>query len=724
MYRQKLLTNLFCIILVFLSQNIYTQVQTFKCAYKVNSVSFSPDSKYILSSSTAYTNGPIDLWDITGGLVKSFRSYNDYNNSVCFSPDGKYFANCAGHTLQLFSLESGIYKSLRHPFITCFSFSSDGKYIISGSKDKTIKQWNVETGENVRTLIGHSGTVTSLCISTDGKYLVSGSKDTSVKLWELSTGNNIYTFIGHMMNITSVKFSPDGKYIVSGSKDKSVIIWEVATGMKIRSYVGHTGDINSIDISSDGKYIISASDDKTLKLWNSNLGIITSSDNLKKETDERSVTETKPAIIWQTPYSSDETSKIPNYTIRAYIQTNSPLQNVKIFHNATKIDYDITDYFTEAKSKYDLNFEKNIVLTEGNNQVIIEATNSTGSVTSEVRLINYAKLTDYTKPGIIWQTPHSSMESSNVANYTVKACIKSNLTIIQVALYLNNSLWAFEKSFEPILDPECAVDFERNIELNPGSNEIKIEATNSENEKISESRIINYQIEETGRRLALVIGNANYSLGGTLANPINDAIAMSEVLKKVGFEVNTYTNADQKTIKKAMDEFGEKLDDYNVGLFYYAGHGVQVNGTNYIIPIDANLKKEQDVDYDCVEIGRILGKMEDSGNETNIIILDACRDNPFERTWSGRSARTRGLAFMAAPSGSIIAYATAPGNTASDGPGKNGLYTETLLECIQMPGLQIEEVFKNVRILVEKKSNNTQTPWESTSLKGEFYFIK
>jgi uncharacterized caspase-like protein len=176
-------------------------------------------------------------------------------------------------------------------------------------------------------------------------------------------------------------------------------------------------------------------------------------------------------------------------------------------------------------------------------------------------------------------------------------------------------------------------------------------------------------------------------------------------------------------MKRAMDDFGEQLKGYNVGLFYYAGHGIQVKGNNYLIPVDAALKVEQDVDYDCIDAGRLLGKMEAAGTTTNIVILDACRNNPFERQWSTRaSGQGNGLAFMNAPSGSIIAYATSPGKTASDGTGKNGLYTSAILQYINIPGLSIEEFFKNVRTAVERDSNRTQTPWESTSLKGNFYF--
>jgi uncharacterized caspase-like protein len=160
-----------------------------------------------------------------------------------------------------------------------------------------------------------------------------------------------------------------------------------------------------------------------------------------------------------------------------------------------------------------------------------------------------------------------------------------------------------------------------------------------------------------------------------------------------------------------------------VGLFFYAGHGIQVNGNNYLIPVDARLQDENDVEYDCVRAGRILGKMESAGTRTNIVILDACRDNPFERSWN-RGAQGKGLAFMNAPSGSLIAYATSPGTTAADGTGGNGVYTSALLEHIQTPGITIEEVFKRVRTSVRQQSQSKQIPWESTSLEGNFYFNK
>lgn len=225
------------------------------------------------------------------------------------------------------------------------------------------------------------------------------------------------------------------------------------------------------------------------------------------------------------------------------------------------------------------------------------------------------------------------------------------------------------------------------------------------------------------KRLALVIGNSNYNYGGNLKNSLNDVRAMKKTLEDLGFTVIEYENSSQKTMKRAIDEFGRRLKYYNVGLFYYAGHGVQVKGNNYLVPVDAKLENENDAEYDTVRADRVLSKMESASSKTNIVILDACRDNPFERSWR-RGAKGNGLAFMNAPSGSIIAYATSPGNTASDGTGSNGLYTSAILQHIKTPNITIEQMFKRVRSTIMDWSANQQVPWESTSLRGDFYFTQ
>ena len=224
------------------------------------------------------------------------------------------------------------------------------------------------------------------------------------------------------------------------------------------------------------------------------------------------------------------------------------------------------------------------------------------------------------------------------------------------------------------------------------------------------------------KRLALVIGNADYGHSPALANPVNDARALRNALQNVGFDVYEYENLNQSQIKKAIDDFGTRLKNYTIGLFFYAGHGIQSKGSNYLIPVDANIQSEQQIEYDCVQADRVLGQMEAAGSGINIVILDACRNNPFERSWS-RAIDGSGLAFMNAPTGSLIAYSTSPGRTASDGTGSNGLYTAALLENIKTPDITILQMFQNVRRTVSEKSFKQQIPWESTSLTDDFYFV-
>lgn len=223
----------------------------------------------------------------------------------------------------------------------------------------------------------------------------------------------------------------------------------------------------------------------------------------------------------------------------------------------------------------------------------------------------------------------------------------------------------------------------------------------------------------TDARTALVIGNGKYA-DVPLRNPPNDAADMAVVLRSLGFEVFSYTDLDQNGMKRVIREFGAKLRTKGgVGLFYYAGHGVQSKGVNYLIPISAKVDTEEEVEYESVDAGLVLAQMESAKNGMNIVILDACRNNPFARSF--RSAQ-KGLASIDAPSGTLLAYSTAPGSVAGDGAGRNGIYTQELLKQIRTPGLSLEDVFKQVRISVRSATAEKQTPWESSSLTGDFYF--
>jgi len=222
------------------------------------------------------------------------------------------------------------------------------------------------------------------------------------------------------------------------------------------------------------------------------------------------------------------------------------------------------------------------------------------------------------------------------------------------------------------------------------------------------------------QKFALVIGNSAYE-SSPLKNPVNDARAISQTLTALGFQVILKENINQVEMKRAVREFGGKIKNGGVGLFYFAGHGVQVKGQNYLVPIGATITKEEEVEYEGLDVGFVMAQMDAAKNRMNIVILDACRNNPFARSYRSES---NGLASISAPSGTLIAYATAPGSVASDGDGANGLYTQELLSNMRTVGLNIEEVFKRVRISVREKTEGKQTPWESSSLTGAFYFAK
>jgi hypothetical protein len=275
-------------------------------------------------------------------------------------------------------------------------------------------------------------------------------------------------------------------------------------------------------------------------------------------------------------------------------------------------------------------------------------------------------------------------------------------------------------SFSTSISPTTSSDVTVIATDSKGLSETKTFKISVQQQNITDN---NSNTTDSQKRLALVIGNGNYTGAGALKNPVNDARAMKTALEELGFSVIKYENCDQQMMKRAIDEFGRELANNDVGFFFYAGHGLQVKGANYLIPVDAQLQNENDVEYDCVRADRVMAKMEAANSKTNIVVLDACRNNPFERSWA-RSTNGNGLAFMNAPQGSLIAYATAPGNTASDGDGENGLYTSALLKQIRVPNASIETVFKKVRQEVIKSSEGKQTPWESTSLTGDFYFKK
>ncbi len=229
----------------------------------------------------------------------------------------------------------------------------------------------------------------------------------------------------------------------------------------------------------------------------------------------------------------------------------------------------------------------------------------------------------------------------------------------------------------------------------------------------------NFTLAANEKRVALLIGNSQYEQQGRLKNPKNDATDMAAKLRNLGFDTQLVTDANRQNLVSAVRTFREKAKgSQTVALFFYAGHGVQVNGENYLVPVDADLQTESDVTTECYALSSLLNDLNNTA--LKVIILDACRDNPFQATQTTRGGNTRGLAQVKAATGTYIAYSTAPGTTAADGSEKrNSPYTAALLAAMDKTDISIEQTFKVVRQQLKQQG---QEPWENSSLTGEFYF--
>ncbi|HMJ70791.1 MAG TPA: caspase family protein [Cyclobacteriaceae bacterium] len=269
--------------------------------------------------------------------------------------------------------------------------------------------------------------------------------------------------------------------------------------------------------------------------------------------------------------------------------------------------------------------------------------------------------------------------------------------------------------------------FSAQVPLVRGKNRVRIGIRDSDSNITEKDFYLTYEPDSViqndqrrpanGKRVALVIGNSSYISAPPLANALNDAVSVTAVLNDLGFEVQSVYDGGYEQIKNAVWTFGDRVADADVSVFYYAGHGLEIDGSNYLIPTDANIQNALDVKQMAVPLVGILNTVEFANDEgLNIIILDACRNNPFPTGKRGGA----GLARVTAPTGTLIAYATDPGATASDGDGKNGLYTGELVKQLRI-SQRIEDVFINTRNNVEEISSDRQHPWEEARLKGIFY---
>ena len=314
--------------------------------------------------------------------------------------------------------------------------------------------------------------------------------------------------------------------------------------------------------------------------------------------------------------------------------------------------------------------------------------------------------------------------TANTKEYQLKVGIKSNSKIEDVSVTVNGSQ---SRGINTVKSDGNDLTIDRKLILSEGVNKIVVGVRNAEGITTEEKTITCKPTSSAGasgnRRIALVMGNSNYkNIDDKLKNPANDATDFAAKLESLGFTVIRSIDKGQQEMEKAIYEFGRRAANFDVALFYYAGHGIQYNGCNYLVPIDADLPDEVAVQYKCTNTNLVLNMMEKAHCQMKIMILDACRNNPFTRGWHRGVGGGGGLGTMNAPKGTFIAFSTAPGDVAQDGTGRNSPYTTALLQALDIPNLSITDFFQEVLEKVATSTGERQSPWTSNSFRGRFVF--
>ena len=428
------------------------------------------------------------------------------------------------------------------------------------------------------------------------------------------------------------------------------------------------------------------------------------------------VDDNKSKLANLTWINNDKDTKKQNYELSILIKSDSRIEDVSIDVNGIQ-DRGIK---TVNSSDYDLTINRTLMLNEGANVIKVSVRNAAGTTQEEKTIVYRPQVGEL--PSIEWL---DFAATANKKEYQMKLGIKSKSKVEEVNVTVNGSLTRGIKTVEAD-GYDLTVD--RTLALSEGINRIVVSVRNGDGISTSE-KVITYQGNNpipvfNDKRIAFVVGNSHYSNSEmNLANPENDAKDVAEKLKSLGFEVVLKLDATLETMDKELSAFGGKARDYDVALFYYAGHGIQSKGVNYIIPTNIDNLAEDNMKYKCVDMERVLDVMEDSHCKLKIVILDACRNDPLSRRWH-RSAGTRGLSIMNAPTGTIISFSTSPGSTALDGTGRNSPYTQAFLNTLDLPNLDVFHFFQKVGASVLEVTKKEQNPWLSVSFTGDFYFNK
>ena len=426
-----------------------------------------------------------------------------------------------------------------------------------------------------------------------------------------------------------------------------------------------------------------------------------------------------PAITWVSPSGATTILSSYNNTVRvkAKINSASEINSVLFYVNGeSKGDGIIVPVPGESGA---FTAEKTITLNAGENTVYMVASSVGGlSMKSEIRNFSNPLAS---MPDIRWAFPAPPKSMVSTETITLEVCIKSAADLMSASVTVDGAQIRVARVFQRQNNDTCNYVWKPQIPLKEGENSVYVNAENAAGSNMSDNRIIKFSRAIAEKRLALVFGNSDYASGTSLKNPKNDANLMEATLKNLGFTVIKQLNCRKDSMINAIKDFSRRLNDYNVALFYYAGHGVQVDNVNYLVPVDAKLDHKEDVSFDAIPVTMVTDQLKRNSANTNIVILDACRNNPY-KAWA--RGGNEGFKAIGPVNGTIISFATSEGATASDGDGSNGLFTQELVKQMEVTQ-PIMNVFINTRKAVFTKTNGQQMPTEwNYLLTTDFSFKK
>lgn len=627
--------------------------------------------------------------------------------------------------------------------IISVSFSPDPKLVSILTAKNEVLVWNIEDQKELRKYVFKSQVIVHSFLENDRIVVL----EKTGRLSRYDLASNAEMTYGLSPNVVQACLDPTGQYVASFTKENIIELFDLKAGMT-------AGRISVNSLVKDVGYLGYDRFSKQIALI-SGTGDAYSWDPLtQKFLRELKLQSTEYANSRSVIRVSGSNSGADRFLLGVeevfipqggFLNTSNQLERRNWF---ISYDWESGRELKKISTKYQVD---GMAVGPGPNHLAYFSTNSQAIILLDLDKAEAASVVSVDeKPTAIGMSADNQLLavgsiSGNIYLFEVQRNTPSAIRIISPGLDRNYGDHVAKESrikVEGVIDGNQKVSrifinskqvqhdfdnkFSTEVDLAKGKNRIRIAVQNTESVVTEKDFYVTYEgdvhhevreVSSPGKRMALVIGNSGYTFGNKLLNTVNDARAIAATLQELNFEVITVFDGDYEKMKNAVYAFGDQIGDVDVSLFYYAGHGVEVDGTNYLIPVDANIGSALDVKQKAVPLSGVLRTMEFANDEgLNMIILDACRNNPFP---TGKRGGV-GLARVQAPSGTIIAYATDPGSTASDGDGKNGLYTGVLLKQLGV-SQRIEDIFMNTRNEVERISEGKQRPWEEARLKGVFY---